>query len=98
MGKVEMVKAEAIIDLQIGSKFLQDLQGVIIYLSSLQPVSKLQDIVTKANTDAESLDQWEKSIYTMLVLVTTIEENAKKSGLTTEVDIPEEGLSQAVPE
>lgn len=98
MGKVEMVKAEAIIDLQIGSKFLQDLQGVVIYLSSLQPVNKLQDIVNKANTDADSLDQWEQSIYTMLVLVTTIEENAKKAGLTTEVDIPEEGLSQAVPE
>jgi len=92
MKKVEMVKSDAIIDIKIGSQFLQDLQAVLLYLTSLQPVNKLQDLITKVNNN-EELDQWENSAYTMLVLVTTAEENARASNLTTIEEIPEEEIS-----
>lgn len=99
MPKVETIKADAIIDLKIGSKFLQDLQAVLIYLSNLQPVNKIQETVNKVNEKGEdSLDEWEKSIYTMLVLVTNIEENARTSGLTVIEDIPEEHSPLVTPE
>lgn len=99
MAKVESVKADAIIDLKVGSKFLQDLQGVLIYISNLQPVGRIQETVNKVNTQGEdSLDDWEKSIYTMLVLVTNLEENARAAGLTVVEEIPEADLSQEQPE
>lgn len=99
MPKVETIKADAIIDLKIGSKFLQDLQAVLFYISNLQPVNKIQETVNKANTLGEdSLDEWEKSIYTMLVLITTIEENARTAGLTAIEDIPEEHSPLVTPE
>lgn len=94
MSKVEIVKPTAIIDLKIGSKFLQDLQAVLIYLSTLQSANRLQEIVEKVKINGEtSLDDWEKSLYTMLVLVTNIEENAREAGYTTIEDIPESDLS-----
>ena len=97
MKKVEIVKPEAIIDVKIGSQFLQDLQGVLLYLTSLQAANKIQEIVTKANNSQE-MDPWEKSVYTMLVLVTTAEENARTSGFTTIEEIPEDEISPESPE
>jgi hypothetical protein len=94
MSKVEIVSPDAIIDLKVGSKFLQDLQAVLLYLSSLQSVNKLQDILEKVKVNGEtSLDDWEKSMYTMLVLISSLEENARAAGFTSIEDIPESGLS-----
>jgi hypothetical protein len=94
MSKVEIVSPDAIIDLKVGSKFLQDLQAVLLYLSSLQSVNKLQDILEKVKVSGEtSLDDWEKSMYTMLVLISSLEENARTAGFTRIEDIPESGLS-----
>jgi hypothetical protein len=99
MPKVETVKADAIIDLKVGSKFLQDLQGVLFYISSLQPTNRIQETVNKVNSQGEdSLDDWEKSIYTMLVLITNLEENARTAGLTVIEEIPEAGLPLESPE
>jgi hypothetical protein len=97
MKKVEMVKAEAIIDVKIGSQFLQDLQAVVLYLTSLEPAGKLQQVVNKANNN-EEMDPWEKSMYTMLVLITTVEENARTAGFTNIEEIPEEEISPEEPE
>lgn len=97
MKKVEMVKPEAVIDVKIGSQFLQDLQAVVLYLTSLEPVDKLQQVINKANNE-QDMDGWEKSIYTMLVLVTTAEENARTAGFTTIEEIPEEEISPEEPE
>jgi hypothetical protein len=99
MPKVETVKADAIIDLKVGSKFLQDLQGVLFYISNLQPTNRIQETVNKVNAQGEdSLDDWEKSIYTMLVLITNLEENARTAGLTAIEEIPEAGLPLESPE
>lgn len=92
MKKVEMVKSDAVIDIKIGSQFLQELQAVLLYLTSLQPVNKLQDLIAKVNKN-EELDQWENAAYTMLVLITTAEENARAANLTTIEEIPEEEIS-----
>ena len=92
-----MVKPEAIIDVKIGSQFLQDLQAVVLYLTSLEPADKLQQVVNKANNN-EEMDAWEKAMYTMLVLITTTEENARAGGFTTIEEIPEEEISPESPE
>jgi hypothetical protein len=99
MPKVETIKAEAIIDIKIGSKFLQDLQATLIYISNLQSVNRIQETVNKAKEQGEdSLDDWEKSIYTMLVLITNLEENARAAGLTVIEDIPEANSPLGLPE
>lgn len=92
MKKVEMIKSDAVIDIKIGSQFLQELQAVLLYLTNLQPVNKLQDLIAKVNKN-EELDQWENAAYTMLVLITTAEENARTANLTTIEEIPEEEIS-----
>jgi hypothetical protein len=91
MPKVEMVKKEAIIEMKIGSQFLKDLQAVLLYLTSLRSAEDLKAIVEKAKNDADSMDDWEKAAYNMLVLVTSLEENARDNGLTVEVEIQEDG-------
>ena len=98
MPKVEMVKFDAIIDVKIGSKFLQDLQQVLMYLSSLQPAGRMQQVVEKAGKDESSLDDWEKAVFTMLVMVTQTEENARAAGLTTVQEVPESEQSPESPE
>lgn len=92
-----MVKPEAIIDVKIGSQFLQDLQAVVLYLTSLEPANKLQQVINKANNN-EEMDAWEKAMYTMLVLITTTEENARAAGFTTIEEIPEDEISLESPE
>lgn len=91
MPKVEMVKKEAIIEMKIGSQFLKDLQGVLLYITSLRSAEELKAIVEKAKNDADSMDDWEKAAYNMLVLITSLEENARENGHTTEVEIQEDG-------
>jgi len=91
MPKVEMVKKEAIIEMKIGSQFLKDLQVVLLYLTSLRSADDLKAIVDKANNESDGMDDWEKSAYTMIVLVTSLEETARKEGLTVEVEIQEDG-------
>ena len=97
MKKVEVVKPEAIIDVKIGSQFLKDLQAVLLYLTSLEPAAKLQQVINKVNNEAE-MDDWEKSVYTILVLVSTTEENARTAGFTTIEEIPEDEISPESPE
>lgn len=97
MGKVEMVKPEAIIDVKIGSQFLKDLQATLIFLTTLESAEKLQEAVNKGNAQ-QTLSDWENAVYTMLVLVTTAEENARKEGLTTVEEIPETDLSPEEPQ
>lgn len=91
MPKVEMVKKEAIIEMKIGSQFLKDLQGVLLYITSLRSAEELKAIVEKAKNDPDGMDDWEKAAYNMLVLVTSLEENARENGFTTEVEIQEDG-------
>lgn len=98
MPKVEVVKFDAIIDMKIGSKFLQDLQGVLIYLSSLQSAARIKEVVEKAKSDEDSLDSWEKSVYTMLILITNLEETARTAGLTTTEEVQEDEQSLGLPE
>lgn len=97
MSKVEMVKPEAIIDVKIGSQFLKDLQATLIFLTTLESAEKLQEAVNKGNAQ-QTLSDWENAVYTMLVLVTTAEENARKEGLTTIEEIPETDLSPEEPQ
>jgi len=97
MKKIELIKPDAIIDVKIGSQFLKDLQAVLLYLTSLEPVAKLQQVMNKVNNEAE-MDDWEKSIYTILVLVSTAEENARTAGFTTIEEIPEDEISPESPE
>lgn len=91
MPKVEMVKKEAIIEMKIGSQFLKDLQAVLLYLTSLRSAEDLKAIVNKAKDNPDGMDDWEKSAYNMLVLITSLEENARDNGFTTEVEIQEDG-------
>jgi hypothetical protein len=99
MPKLEIVKSEAVIDLKVGSKFLQELQAVLIYLTTLQSAGRIQEAVNKAKEQGEeSLDEWEKSIYTMLVLITNLEENARAAGLISIEEIPEADSPLVSPE
>lgn len=85
--KVETIKEDAIVEIQIGTQFLVDLQKVLMLLSFLEPIDRLKPLLEKAEKNPEDLDEWEKAVYTMLVLITTIEEKAKESGFVEEQEL-----------
>jgi hypothetical protein len=99
--KIETIKGGAIIDIKIGNQFLMDLQYVTVFLGMMQPPESTADILKKIESpefNMDDLNDWERAMYTMLVLVTNIEKNAKEQGFTIEEDIPEQEISPESPE
>lgn len=95
--KVETIKEDAIVEIPIGTQFLIDLQKVLMLLSFLEPIDRLKAVLEKTN-DPENMDEWEKAVYTMLVLITTIEEKAKEKGFVIEEELEPSELNIDVTE
>jgi hypothetical protein len=99
--KVETIKGGAIIDIKIGNQFLQDLQYVTVFLGMMQPPESTAEILKKAESadfNPDDLNDWERAIYIMLILITNIEKNAQEQGWTIVEDIPESEISPESPE
>lgn len=85
--KIEQIKENSLIKLDISTYFFQRLQGLTLYMTQLKTSEKLKEIYEKIKTEKE-LDDYESGLETLFILVNTIEENARKQELIEQVELP----------
>ena len=89
MDKIKMIKPDAIIDVKIGTGFLQKLQNLTIYFTKDLTPEKLENYKKEAEVNKGFSEEWMDHLTTMSILLKEIETNADKQGFTFEQEIPE---------
>lgn len=89
MEAVEVLKEGALVNLKIGGEYMTELQALIHLYSRIVPVEELS-VQMKAMADDTGLSEYGRGLQTLLVLVNTIETNAKEQDLIQIIEIPSE--------
>ena len=87
MEKVKMIKHDAVIDIKIGTGFLQKLQKMLLFMTiDLTPED--MELYKKLNENNEELTEpWMEHLTTLSILLKEIETKAEEQGFTYEGDI-----------
>jgi hypothetical protein len=87
MDKVTMIKHDAVIDIKIGTGFLQKLQKMLVFLTiDLKPEDL--EIYKNLNEKGEEFTEpWMDHLTTLSILLKEIETKAEEQGFTYEGDI-----------
>jgi len=94
MDKVKMIKKDAIIQIGIGTGFLQQIQKVILFLvkdlkqEQLDEYKKQAELKSKDNT-YEFTEEWMVALTTLSVLLRDVEQKADEQGESYEADMAE---------
>ena len=86
MNSVEMIKANAVIDIQIGAAYYKSLQELVTYYNQLVPVSELVE-QTNCILEDRPLSEWGTHMKTLLTLINEIEQKARTQGHVEMVEI-----------
>ena len=78
----DAIPSDAIISLKLSGAFYEKLKIVLLSMTEKVPADKLLPMLEKFKTPQAHEDAEEFSIYTLLLLVKSIEDEAKKQGLT----------------
>jgi len=79
--QVEMIRPDALIDLQVSATYLTRLHELLTWLITSQDA----EVVKQANeriSKNEELEEWDEHYATLLSLVSSIEEAAREQGKT----------------
>jgi hypothetical protein len=79
--QVEMIRPDAVIDLQVSATYLTRLHELLTWLITSQDA----EVVKQANeriSKNEELEEWDEHYATLLSLVSSIEEAAREQGKT----------------
>ncbi len=85
--KIEQIKANSLIKVEFSTFFYSRLKDLALYITGLKTPDELKTIYEKVKNDQE-LEDYDQVLETMLILVNTIEQNAKQQNLTEEVELP----------
>lgn len=94
MDKVKMIKKDAIVQVGIGTGFLQQIQKVILFLAKdlkqeqLDDYKKQLEIKAKEN-DHQFTEEWMDALTTLSILLRDVEEKADEQGHSYEADMSE---------
>ena len=86
--QIEILKQDALVDVQFSSAFLQRLQELLAWFIN-QDLEKVRTANEKLTQDNNELDEWEEHYITLLTLTTEIETASKQQGKTELVAIPD---------
>ena len=94
MATIKKIKNDAIVDVKIGSGFLQRLQKVMLNIVMDKSPDDLADFKTKSeefatNSNPEFEESWMDDLFTMSILINQIEKNMIDAGLTYEEELPD---------
>lgn len=94
MAIIKKIKNDAIVDVKIGSGFLQRLQKVMLNLVMDKSPDELAEFKVKSeeyakNTNPEFEQSWMNDLFTMSILINEIEKNMVDAGLTYDEEVPD---------
>lgn len=88
--QAEIIKNDALVDIQIGVAFYKDLQDAMYHLVNQHSEEELQELADKINNNRDQdMEEWEKAVQAVMLLCTEIEERAREQGKTQMVEIPD---------
>lgn len=85
MSNIKVIKKDAIIDIKVGTGFLQKLQKLMIHIISDVSPEQLAEYKKEAENfkqDSEFSEDWMEHLTTISVLVKEIEQQAETQGYT----------------
>lgn len=88
MEKIKLIKPEAIIDIKIGTGFLQKIQHVLMFLAKDLTPEQLAQYKKEAEEKIEFTEEWMHHITTVSTLLKELEINADAQGFSYEIDAP----------
>ena len=90
MANVTMIKKDALINVQIGTGFLQKLQQVLVSLTEGRTEEELSSFKELADSKvSEFPETWMDNIVTVATIINEIEQGAIKQGHTYEKELGE---------
>lgn len=89
--KVETIPFDASVKMEIPGSFYARLQQLVVSYSSGKSLEEVQKAMKKLATNEDPADEFEYHLHTLMILVHTIEKEAKKQNLTKleDLEIPE---------
>lgn len=88
MDKIKMIKPDAIIDIKIGTGFLQQIQQLLMFLAKDLKSDQLEQYKKEADEKIPFTEEWMTHITTVSVLLKEIEEKADEQGFAFEQEVP----------
>ena len=89
MKTIEILKADSVVNIAIGSEFYRRLQNLSTFLSSSVTSEQLVQEITKM-TENLPLTEFGTHFETLLILINEIETKAREQNLIEKVDVPEQ--------
>lgn len=90
MSTIKMIKPDAVIEIKIGTGFLQKLQNVTLFLTRDLTPEQLESYKNEANANDGFSEEWMDHVTTMGVLLKELEINADTQGFSYEQEITAE--------
>jgi hypothetical protein len=87
MEKVKMIKHNAVIDIKIGTGFLQKLQKMLLFITMDITPEEMNLYKTLTEKNEELTEPWMEHLTTLSILLKEIETKAEEQGFTYEGDI-----------
>ena len=87
MDKIKMIKPDAIIDIKIGTGFLQQIQQLLMFLAKDLTPEQLEQYKKEADEKVPFTEEWMSHITTISILLKEIETKADEQGFTYEEEL-----------
>lgn len=94
MPKVKMIKSDALIDIQIGTGFMQKLQQLLLFITKDVDVDEIKAYKDIVDAKIPFTEEWMEHLTVVSVLLKELEEKAEEQGFIYEDDIESSGLSE----
>jgi hypothetical protein len=85
--KVTLLKKDALVSIKIGTGFLKKLQDALMDVSANRSEEELKELENLIKEKKELTESWMDTVFTLSLLIRSIEEEALNQGLTYEEDV-----------
>lgn len=87
MDKIKMIKPDAIIDIKIGTGFLQQIQHLLMFLAKDLKPEQLEQYKKEADEKITFTEEWMSHVTTVSILLKEIETKADEQGFSYDEEI-----------
>ncbi len=91
---VKMIKKDAVINIGIGTGFLQNLQKLLFYVAADLTQEQLDEYKRQAEAQQDFTEDWMMHLTTISVLIRELEKCAEEQGHTYESELPSDETKQ----